>query len=301
MANELTADPVATPKPFEGWDPQAWDLASDLPLDPDHAVVGCELSESERLWINAWDEFVQIIRQERPGRRPPGFPIWADAWVHVRDLDIPAGTPPWKETFLRKNAEFYTAHRRSLDAWVRRWGVNTDLFPPSRRKLEWQAQDATSLWDCVMHLRPSGIRAKRATYLPALVAITQTSIIGPRERRISPREAARLQGLPEWFDFGPQPASATYRQLGNGVNVGVVQHILLSHVRRDEEILKRTAPESGGSSPSLRRSALRWVCCRPPAFTSRPAALDLRQPVGRRSDQAVGRDTGAIMTIPSGR
>ena len=83
------------------------------------------------------------------------------------------------------------------------------------------------------------------TYLPALVAITQTSIIGPRERRISPREAARLQGLPEWFDFGPQPAAATYRQLGNGVNVGVVQHILLSHVRRDEEILKRTAPRPG--------------------------------------------------------
>ena len=158
-------DPVATSKPFDGWDPQAWHLESDLPLDPDHAVVGCELSEAERLWINAWDDFVPLIRQERPGRRPPGFPIWVDAWVHVRDLDIPEGTPPWKETFLRKNAEFYTAHRRSLDAWVRRWGVNTDLFPASRRKLEWQAQDAARLWDCVMHLRPVGIRAKRATYL----------------------------------------------------------------------------------------------------------------------------------------
>lgn len=281
---ELTADPVTTSKPVEGWDPQTWDLASDLPLDPDHSVVGCELSESERLWINAWDEFVQIVRRQRPGRRPPGFPIWVDAWVHVRDLDIPTGTPPWKATFLRKNAEFYTAHRQSLDAWVRRWGVRTDLFPASRRKLEWQAQDAASLWDCVMHLRPSGIRAKRATYLPALVAITQTSILGPRERRISPREAARLQGLPEWFDFGPQPAAATYRQLGNGVNVGVVQHILLSHVRRDEEILKRTAPElveavlsfgdqrSGGSVVDLRRSP------------TRPAALDLREPLGRPLD-----------------
>lgn len=239
---DLIADPVAVPRPVLGWDPQSWDLASDLPLDPDHEVTGCGLSDSERFWIDAWDDFVRLIRRRRDGRRPPGFPIWVDAWVHTRDLAIPPGTPSWKATFLRKNAEFYSGHKRSLDAWVRRWGVLTEAFPPSRRKLEWQAQDAESLWECVMHFRPSGIRAKRATYLPALVAITQTSIIGPRERRLSPREAARLQGLPDDFDFGPQPAAATYRQLGNGVNVGVVQHILLSHVRRDEEVLKKSAP-----------------------------------------------------------
>jgi DNA (cytosine-5)-methyltransferase 1 len=92
-----------------------------------------------------------------------------------------------------------------------------------------------------MHFRPSGIRAKRPTYLPALVAITQTSIIGPLERRLSPRETARMQGLPDTFDFGSQSAAATYKQMGNGVSVGVVWHVLREHVRRDEDILKTTA------------------------------------------------------------
>ena len=93
-----------------------------------------------------------------------------------------------------------------------------------------------------MHMRPSGIRAKKPTYVPALVAITQTSIIGPRERRLSPREAARLQGLPEWFTFDGQSPAATYRQLGNGVSVGAVWHILRAHCARDEKYLKKTAP-----------------------------------------------------------
>lgn len=89
-----------------------------------------------------------------------------------------------------------------------------------------------------MHFRPSGIRAKRPTYLPALVAITQTSIVGPRERRLSPRETARLQGLPDSFVFPNQPNSATYKQMGNGVNVGAVWHVFREHVKRDRSLLE---------------------------------------------------------------
>ena len=92
-----------------------------------------------------------------------------------------------------------------------------------------------------MHFRPSGIRAKKPTYLPALVAITQTSIIGPLKRRLSTREAARLQGFPDGFSFADQPDSSTYRQLGNGVNIGVVWHVLKKHVERDRDILVTSA------------------------------------------------------------
>ena len=42
------------------------------------------------------------------------------------------------------------------------------------------------------------------------------------------------------IDFGDQRPAATYKQMGNGVNVGVVWHIMREHVRRDEDVLKRT-------------------------------------------------------------
>jgi len=70
-----------------------------------------------------------------------------------------------------------------------------------------------------------------------MVAITQTSVYGPQKRRLSVRECARLQGLPEWFDFIDQSPSASYKQLGNAVNVGVVYNTLRAQVLRDLDIL----------------------------------------------------------------
>ncbi len=255
MGDGLAVDPVAlTSDKIDGWDPKAeWHL-EDL-LDDSHNIPGCNLSDSERLWIDAWNEWVETWYEKTEGRRPPGFPVWADSW---RDYDkvvakfgkVPthrdlmrddASLPLWKAGHLAKNYSLFSEQREWIDTWAEKWGVFTDKFPASRRKLEWQAQDEARLWDTVMHLRPSGIRAKRPTYLPALVAITQTSIIGPRERRLSPRETARLQGLPDTFDFGSQRAAATYKQMGNGVNVGVVWHVMREHVKRDEDVLKRTA------------------------------------------------------------
>ena len=122
-------------------------------------------------------------------------------------------------------------NRDVINSWLMRHGHLSE-FPPSRRKLEWQAQDARSLWDTAMQLRPSGIRAKRMTYLPALVAINQTSIVGPRRRVITPHEAARLQGFPEWFDFNGQRDALTYKQLGNAVNVSVVRHVFTEFVKQ---------------------------------------------------------------------
>jgi len=227
----------------DGWDSTAWSLDDHLPLQwqlgPEEALR-LRLTASESTWVDAWDDFVRSLRAAGVDKLP-GFPVWVDAFIDEADLIVGDDTPPWKATFLRKNAAFYTEHQAVLEEWLGRWNYLRD-FPASRRKFEWQAQTAESLDQTVMHLRPSGVRAKRATYVPALVAITQTSILGDRRRRLSTREAARLQGLPEWFNFGGQGDAATYKQLGNGVNVGAAYYVLREHVLNDARDVRRRAP-----------------------------------------------------------
>ncbi|WP_144721093.1 DNA cytosine methyltransferase [Agrococcus jejuensis] len=226
-----------------------WRLTDELPLDPRDSIPGYGLTHDETTWIQAWDEFRERVvnemrRRSTNGRideqRLPGFPIWADAWQRDRrftERDIPPGTPAWKANFLRKNASLYADYSEVIDDWLADWDVFS--FPTSRRKLEWQAQGDRSLWKCAIQLRPSGIRVKRMTHLPALVAITQTPILGPKRRRLTVGEAARLQSLPASYDFGDQPRSASLKQLGNGVNVGVVQHVLQKHLDRDATRIAR--------------------------------------------------------------
>jgi DNA (cytosine-5)-methyltransferase 1 len=215
-----------------GWDPDRWDIRDFL-----DEVVDREYSirDVERTWFEAWQAFVRGI----PDDTLPGFPIWVDAFTD--EPEVTAATPKWKADILRKNSAFYLRHRPFLDHWLQRtWGPD-DLrvadFPASRRKLEWQARKAQparrdrDLEGLVAHLRPSGIRVKPATYLPALVAITQTSILGPKVsgtdwRRLSPQEAARLQAIPfDGFAASGVSDKAIYKQLGNAVNVGVVRHV----------------------------------------------------------------------------
>jgi DNA (cytosine-5)-methyltransferase 1 len=223
----------------KNWDPQKWNLSKDLPLEKLTDLKSRKavaLNESEIEWIEAWNEFVVLMRGILGDDSLPGFPIWVDDWVLQKDLRIPKGTPDWKKNFLRKNSEFYTKHKFVLNKWLRKWN-HLEHFPPSRRKLEWQAQDTKNLWETIMHFRPSGIRAKKSTYVPALVAITQTSIVGRHKRRITTREGARLQGLPDWYDFVDQNDSVTYKQLGNGVNVGAVYNVIKAQVIRDLDLL----------------------------------------------------------------
>jgi DNA (cytosine-5)-methyltransferase 1 len=232
----VTLDPRVAIDSVSNWDIRKY-LVDDVDL-----TNNLELSDLETEWLDTWDEFVRHFRV-RSNTKLPGHPLWSDEWsrslTENQRKSRMVGLPDWKRRILMSNWNFYDANQKFIDSWKRR--SNLSQFPTSRRKFEWQAQDAESVWECAVHLRPSGIRVRPFTYLPALVAMNQTSILGPYRRRISHHEAAVLQGLSLDFDFCDQPLTQSYKQLGNGVNVGVVWHVVRSIVNRDREVLRRTS------------------------------------------------------------
>lgn len=234
---DLCAEPLVENRAVGRWDPKRWRIEEWLQNEDMIPNRNRYLLRPEEVtWLNAWNEFLQGIEDDPL----PGFPIWADAFTPTPR--VTGDEPKWKRNFLEKNSAFYVANRRFIDRWLRRHKVSS--FPASRRKFEWQARGwPRDIWKLVLHLRPSGIRVKGPTYLPALVAITQTSIIGSRRRRITPREAARLQGLHDSFTLHDDD-KVTYRQMGNAVNVGAVRHVA-----------RRLLAEKAGAGLARRRRA----------------------------------------------
>jgi len=219
-------------RPTRGWSPSNWNFQRHavLPRRQIHRPSQYELSEADVAIIDAWQEFATDVRQQ-DGRQLPGFPLWTDYWNESRS--IPADTPGWKLALIRKNQEFAQQNEKTIRRWKRGHKNVIETATPSRLKFEWQAQDMLSAWDGLIQLRPSGIRVKLPTYSPALVALSQTPIIGWKRRRLSVEEAAGLQGLSPTFDFGNQPESESYKQLGNAVSVGVVRTLLIQLALRE--------------------------------------------------------------------
>jgi DNA (cytosine-5)-methyltransferase 1 len=227
-----------------------WD--ADMILDQ-NTPEDYRLNEAEMHWINLWEEFLHIVE----GMRIPGAPIWIDAFpgdpTEQKSKPKDAPMPDWEERFRKINLDFYNEicsqpeRKRKLERWLKAIRKNKPtpkggieyLIPASRRKFEWQANLAfpkntgRTLKGLLIQFRPSGIRVKPATHYPALVAITQTTIIGPmvdskldsgHYRYITPKEAARLQGM-DTIDFNGQPDPLCYKQLGNAVNVKVIKYL----------------------------------------------------------------------------
>ncbi len=62
-------------------------------------------------------------------------------------------------------------------------------------------------------------------------------------RKLTPREYARLQGFPDWFQF-PVPTTHAYKQFGNAVTVPVAHEVakVLKKYLRQQDSLQITAP-----------------------------------------------------------
>ncbi len=212
------------------YDPPRADMPLEIDLPKPHSKKDCsletvfetgnrdsayDLTEQEVEVIDAWDEFHKGIHE-----KTIGFPIWAD-WFKVPPP--PADEmPEWKRMFIAKNNALYRNNKPFIDSWLRRHD-NLRSFTPTMRKMEWQCGTSVdSAWDAFLQMRPSGLRIKRPDCAPALVAIVQVPIIGPLRRRMTVREAARLQSFDDRF-IPNRNRHQAYKQFGNAVNVDVIR------------------------------------------------------------------------------
>ena len=193
------------------------------PLKEKHTILG-EYSAKYKVKkevedaFNAWNETFHILKQTKTK-----VPVLLDEFKNSDDLSTYSA---WKRKYVEENKKIYAIDPEFWDTWMTK---HADVLSKRKvyRKLEWQvgsyAEDE-SIWDHFIQLRQSGMRVKKATFFPTLVAIVQTPIYGPEHRFLTPRECARLQSFPDSHILHEKDQIA-YKQLGNSVNVVVVHHV----------------------------------------------------------------------------
>jgi DNA (cytosine-5)-methyltransferase 1 len=162
--------------------------------------------------------------------------------------------PEWKVKYIRNSRDFFLKHKDLLAGWSEK----IEKFQPSYQKFEWncheknQLDEDRRLSNYVVQLRPSGIRVKRPSTSPALVAMnmTQVPIIMWENRYISPSECKRLQSMDK-LKYLPSTRTKAYSSLGNAVNVAVARRVALALVGRACERHARVRPKVKGRLESV--------------------------------------------------
>lgn len=158
------------------------------------------------------------------GKPLAGLPLdeqWKTLPSHARTAQ--EQFPKWKKDFIRANRKFYADNRHWIDPWL----PSVKPFLSSHQKFEWNVKGGErNLWKYVIQFRASGVRVKRRTTSPSLVAMTDTQvpIIGWQERYMTPRECAKLQSLGH-LKYLPEPQGRAFAALGNAVNAKVVEKV----------------------------------------------------------------------------
>lgn len=271
--------------------PEPQTRAADLHLSDvldEHPPKAMQLGPQVSNCLESWQEFLHMFPKDT---KLPSFPIWsmefgasypctydsleavplAELWkccgsfgrslkglsraeITMLVPNYARGSkgvfPRWKQRFIEQNRRLYLEHR----SWIDRWLPKIRHFPPSLQKLEWNCQgEPRDIWRYVLQFRASGVRVKRPTTAPSLVAMTNTQvpIIGWERRYMTMRECARLQSM-DTLEHLPA-GSAAVTALGNAVNVKVARLILESLLK----IKNKTLPRLGDAGSNALVGALK--------------------------------------------
>lgn len=229
------------------------------------------ISQKHSAAIDAWQRFLELIPENA---KLPHFPIWSceaganypvdmgplrdlklreltqfrgsfgrriegnrkdSALAHVPTYARSGDFPKWKQDFILQNRVFFEQHKKTLRSWLN----TVEEFDHSFQKFEWNCQgEVRDVYSHILQLRASGIRVKRSTAAPALVAMTtsQVPIVAWERRYMTARECARLQSM-EDLRYLPETSNASFKALGNAINVKVARLVIesLLALRRDGE------------------------------------------------------------------